>query len=1054
MTTMTNLLMSKERKGPQLPDAEIQLLDRNLELIYKQNTALAEESIQHVMLMNDLDQVKQLYRTGLHTTGFKMNVFQQLKQAIASQHIQDHQINDNIMFHTFALKITAYFSHLLSFSGISADRLENVAQLRQRIMEQLEKSILKISYRTLVLDLNMNREQGKLLGATPEQQYQYYHRHCLQDQTYIEQLFEKYPVLLRALGGEIRKYRKFLNELFTRFERDYEQIAGLLSSSTPLQIRDIEMGMGDAHSDGRKVTRLILNCGQLIYKPRNLAIDKLYETIIQFTNEMSGVSDLQLQAPMVLARKHYGWAQYISFQGCMTEQQVERFYTRMGAQMALLYTLQAVDFHSENLIAHGDQPVLIDLESLFHPMYERDQEAITAYQQAEKQLNESVRALGLLPFLFAGKADISGIGRKGKTKSILKVPQLKYAKTAHMQVERDYTETDESYNQPALEQTLTINPKQYVKQLKRGFTMMYELLHRHKQALCQLIEQQGADAVIRFIPKPTVKYASLLELSFHPRFLHNSIDREVFLAKIWEDARGRADFEKLVTYEFVDLLNNDIPYFSIRLHEPHVYTAKGKKIGHYFNESPLQMVQRRVADLSKEDMEFQLRVIELSMLAAEEQKQTVLKQFVSKQYSDYTHIPLAGYDMQLRKKAGELTDYIHGNAYQSCIADKPTYAWLNTMPVGVEELQWKLSVMGDSMYDGLSGMALLNLALWKTGAGEAYFQRAEHIMNDVIERYTALEITADNRERISIGAYSGIASMVYTLLNFYTMTGKRRFYESARTLAALIPQLLPYDRELDLIGGSSGALAVMARAYEIEHDPLFRELAEQCAAYLIDKAIHVNEQQITWEGIAGKPLTGFSHGNAGMIYALQLWEHHTDNNELKMIIEKGMNFENANCSHGNWNDLRKPVEEAATSAWCHGSPGILLSRLQLADSTHPAIAQQAVADQQMALPNILHDGFGREQSLCHGDMGNAMILIRYGQRTNQSEWINVGKNLIIESAHSRTQYQCGVGNEVETPNLMLGLAGIAYGMLYASHPELPNILDLELSGMTDTSLSE
>ena len=34
----------------------------------------------------------------------------------------------------------------------------------------------------------------------------------------------------------------------------------------------------------------------------------------------------------------------------------------------MLYALEATDFHSENLIAAGEHPVLVDLESLFHPL--------------------------------------------------------------------------------------------------------------------------------------------------------------------------------------------------------------------------------------------------------------------------------------------------------------------------------------------------------------------------------------------------------------------------------------------------------------------------------------------------------------------------------------------------------------------------------------------------------------------------------------------------------------------------------------------------------------
>ena len=40
---------------------------------------------------------------------------------------------------------------------------------------------------------------------------------------------------------------------------------------------------------------------------------------------------------------------------------MKRFYERQGGYLALLYMLQATDFHHENLIAAGEHPVLLDL---------------------------------------------------------------------------------------------------------------------------------------------------------------------------------------------------------------------------------------------------------------------------------------------------------------------------------------------------------------------------------------------------------------------------------------------------------------------------------------------------------------------------------------------------------------------------------------------------------------------------------------------------------------------------------------------------------------------
>lgn len=1049
MNTIINMLMTKERKESTVLQNTSNLLQRNIELIYKNDPFLASESITNVLSVSSIEKIKSLYHTPLHKSEFTVDVFNKLKKDISEQTVVPEQSNPNIMFHSFALKITNYFekTQYNKFHKYN-DLLEYPEQCKKSILEQLEKMVLKLSYRTLVMDMNISREKGLLLGESTEQQYEYYNRSCLQRDSYIKSLFDNYPVLLRTIGNEIRKYKKLINEILSRFKKDYIQLINVFDfKANHLKIRTIEMGMGDAHSDGRKVTQLILNQGKLIYKPRSLATDELYKEIINFLNNNQSQSRFHLKAPKVLSRINYGWAEYITFKECEDIKDIKTFYERTGAQIALLYTLQAVDFHSENLIAHGDSPVLIDLESLFHPFYEREEvKETSAYMQAEKQLQESVRALGLLPFFFGGKSDISGIGRKGKAKSLIKIPQLKDLKTAKMSVKREYMDVGDSYNYPQINDHF-INARDYVKELKIGFENMYSCIQSHAEDLITLIEKYEKKVYVRFIPKPTVKYATLLELSFHPRFLHNSIDREVFISKIWQDSKSEYEYTRLIKHEFDDLFNNDIPYFKVKLDSKDLLTSKSKLIQNYFTETPVNKVKNRIRDLNKEDLEFQLQVIELSMLASEDDRQIVLKEFVSKKQKDY----LTPFNWTERdtiiERAEELALYIKNKSYEAETTRRKTYSWLNTTPIGVEEVQWNLSVMGDTFYDGLSGMALTYLALWKVTKKKEYLQQAEDMMNDVASRFTNITIDPQNNHYMSIGAYSGVSSIIYALMNFYTITQNKHFEDQAKQVSQLIPKLLPYDKELDIIGGSAGAVAVLIRAYEVDQDPLFLSLAEQCGNYLIEQSITINDEQITWEGVAQKPLTGFSHGNAGIIYALHLLNKYSENSNLKVYIQKGLQFENEHITNNNWNDLRKPIKEAASSAWCHGSPGILLSRLELSSSEYSQIKVKAENDIEMALPNILHDGFGREQSLCHGDIGNAMILMQYGKKKNQSDWIDIGRHLIWESVQAKQlgNYQCGVGANIETPNLMLGLAGIVYGLLYALDTDLPNILDIEIA---------
>jgi len=150
----------------------------------------------------------------------------------------------------------------------------------------------------------------------------------------------------------------------------------------------------------------------------------------------------------------------------------------------------------------------------------------------------------------------------------------------------------------------------------------------------------------------------------------------------------------------------------------------------------------------------------------------------------------------------------------------------------------------------------------------------------------------------------------------------------------------------------------------------------------------------------------------------------------------------------NWPDYRilddRPAGEPPLMvAWCHGAPGIGLARL--ATLGVPS-APDAEDDLQAALETTALHGFGANDSLCHGDLGNLELLTRARELGRRGSWEST---LATQSARSvakllRGDWQCGIPGGVETPGLMMGLAGVGYGLLRIAAPtRIPSVLSLE-----------
>ncbi|MFD1050101.1 DUF4135 domain-containing protein, partial [Kibdelosporangium lantanae] len=103
---------------------------------------------------------------------------------------------------------------------------------------------------------------------------------------------------------------------------------------------------------------------RLGYKPRPMAVAAAFSTILDWFAE-NGFTPT-LRAPRVVDRGGYGWVEWLRHEDCTSMTGARDFYRRAGALAAICYLLDAGDLHLENVIACGDHPVVIDLETLFH----------------------------------------------------------------------------------------------------------------------------------------------------------------------------------------------------------------------------------------------------------------------------------------------------------------------------------------------------------------------------------------------------------------------------------------------------------------------------------------------------------------------------------------------------------------------------------------------------------------------------------------------------------------------------------------------------------------
>jgi type 2 lantibiotic biosynthesis protein LanM len=902
--------------------------------------------------------------------------------------------------------------------------------IEESLALNLAEPLLVTMTRVMVLELNVARLEGSLIGETPQQRFACFLNRLKQPEV-LERLFDEYPVMVDQIIRRLERWSTFSLEFLRHLYEDWSAVRDLLPMGDPGMLSDVRASAGDTHRNGRSVIIASFTSGaRIVYKPRSSAVDVHFQQLLHWLNARGARPQFRLLK--TLNFREHGWTEFVHAAPCVNREQVAEFYTRQGGYLAILYALQASDFHCENLIASGEHPVLVDLEALFHPNVESSARQGDANEVAFG-LEYSALRTGLLPFrLWADEdqpgVDMSGLGSAAGQLSPRGVPRWERADTDEMHVVRERMPMPESENLPMLNDE-RVNAADFVDSIADGFASVYRTLLGNRHDLLDVLDQFSTDEV-RVIARGTHTYGTLLHESFHPDVLRYHKDRLALFDRLKDISAPSPALMKVVEAEQNDLIRGDIPLFTTRPDSRDLWTSDNECIEGYFAEPGLVRVKRHLHQLNTEDLERQLWIVRASVSTLDTHREASTSWLGSARSSSECAIT----SDQLISAACEIGDRLVTLSFN---ADNGA-TWLGLMPAG--QMEWSVSPLGLDFYDGLPGVMLFLARLGAVTGNHHYSDLAKSALKSLLHQIEELNNFS------LIGAFNGLGGVIYSLVQVGSIWNDQSLYDEAETLLRVLPDLIPKDTRLDVIGGVAGCALALRILDRCKPSAELRKLALACGNRLLETARNM-QTGIGWicGDNADSPLTGFAHGNSGIAYALLELSELTGERSFAESARMAFDYERSIFSpvHGNWPDLRTNAPEGFAAAWCHGAPGIGLSRICSRRHQYDPMLRKEI---DVALTTTTSRGFGSNHTLCHGDLGNAEILLHAEQTLKEPRWRVHANRAIAAALHNSREagWICGNPYRIESPGIMTGLAGIGYTLLRFVDPVgIPSILALE-----------
>lgn len=901
---------------------------------------------------------------------------------------------------------------------------------------------------TCVLEMHVLKKKGELEGNDAEARYGAFLSR-LKTLDFQNQFMTEYVELTRVVCTRLDFWVRNRLQLIKHFFDDFHALSILLGGPI-LHIESVKFGAGDSHRQGKSVGIVGTNEGVLVYKPRAGCLEQHFDELVNWLNRK--LPDSKLEGIRSVYAADHLWCEFVEHKPLRGAAGIERYAYQLGKLTALLHCLHATDFHFENVIASGDQPYLVDLEALFHtePLASTDQQGMR--NAAYDFLSESVKKVGILPdrvFMHDVEGsyaiDVSATSGHGGQPGIVSVPTLVNFGTDDMRVENQRPTITDQQNTPRDVHGSVVALLGNKREFCMGFRDTYRVLKEFRDQAMDEAAAPFASCNARFITRPTFLYGRLLLNSFHPNFNRDRLDKLLILGKLLHGHAGRPYRSSMISSELEDMQQGDIPFFEMAIRKGNIMDSLTRTVG-FGNQTPLERVRTRLKGLSEEDLSRQLQVCSYSFDAASVDGQHDRWPGWSCNRSFNDEFPAE----ELRDASLRVGRMLCRNAIKA----EGRCGWLGLDLV--DERWWTLSPTGLDLYTGSPGILLALSAIGSCTDDAEVVEFAalglDHLacqmdaLADLIEK----EDFSGRKGASGLGAFGMLGGPIVALNYASVLYGRADWANAADKLLPGLDKLARSVRAADIVAGHAGAIFL---AHIARKSLLAARVSKTCAEQLKHSALDEGGCTAWINSVEGDvPLVGFSHGTLGIASALAIHATSFDDDSLWQLVGGALRYEDRhfNLQTGDSADLRERAQNQRSEmrAWCHGAGGGVVGRLILLGLNGAHIDRTHLKDQvdraAMALGNTglsntsVVSGIGNH-SICHGDIGNLIALCEAeGWDNSASTW-----RTMVESA-SRTGWYCGVPGGIYTPGLMTGMAGIGWGLAYASsRGALPNVLMLE-----------
>jgi hypothetical protein len=378
----------------------------------------------------------------------------------------------------------------------------------------------------------------------------------------------------------------------------------------------------------------------------------------------------------------------------------------------------------------------------------------------------------------------------------------------------------------------------------------------------------------------------------------------------------------------------------------------------------------------------------------------------------------------------------------------------NLLPViSPPEVRARLSAGGSiDLFNGTAGVILFFLRLYDHCRHPVYLQACKAAADELLQHPAVLK-----QEYYTL--YTGATGLIYLCIKMYEATGEDSYLAHALSLLDHFEHgILEQVVQDDLISGHAGNIFLLTYLYAHTKNDALTALVRRLTGKLIQHA-RIAPCGLRWGHIKRSfgCLTGFSHGAAGIAYALLQAAQYFRDDGLQYLAEQALAYEMLYYDEAtaNWLDLRLTSTRLSpgdilewdlptfrkyasnVNSWAHGAAGAGVARLYAWQLTgQDAYEQQA----RVAVQRSLHDLQQLQRgdfTLCSGYGGIASFLLYAAAALNQPQLRLPVQHTALAAVRYYQQhgtYNSYVPGNNNDPGLFSGMAGIGLLLLSALSP--------------------